>query len=208
MEVADDAMDFDLDSLQVTPLQREAQVHGSRAKLFAYLGRSRVRFQIDVGFGDSVFPEPEALKIDNLLGLPMATIRAYTPYTSIAEKTRAMIHLGLANTRMKDYYDLMALSQAMSFDGSTLVQAIRQSFGDSVAEIPAENPEGLSEEFAEAQQYRWEGFRAKSRLEEAPKGLNTVIERVSRFLLPVLITVRTPQTDLGQWPAGGPWNTS
>lgn len=207
-EVEDDAMDFDLESLQVQPLQREAQVHGSRAKLFAYLGRMRVRFQIDVGFGDRIYPRPRNLKIDNFLDLPMATVRAYTPYTSVAEKLQAMITLGFGNTRMKDYHDIMALSASLAFDGSTLVESVRQTFEGRSDGPPPLDPEGLTEEFARAQQGRWQGFRKKSRLTEAPEDLSTVVERVGRFLSPVLESLSARDNPPGHWSPGGPWRSS
>lgn len=204
-EVENDGMDFDLGSLQFQPLRREAQVHGARAKLYAYLGRTRVRFQIDVGFGDRIYPHPEDLEIDNFLDLPMAKVRAYTPYTSVAEKLQAMIQLGYANTRMKDYYDLMALPAALEFDGDVLVESVRQTFAGRAGENPPSNPEGLSPQFAEAQQKRWKMFRNKSGLSEAPDGLATVVERVKRFLLPVLEAINNPETSIRRWPPGGPW---
>lgn len=204
-EVEEDGMDFDLDSLQVQPLQREAQIHGARARLYAYLGRTRVRFQIDVGFGDQIYPNPRDLKIDNLLDLPMASVRVYTPYTSIAEKLQAMVQLGYANTRMKDYYDLIALPAALEFDGATLVRAVRQTFEGRSGEPPPSHPEGLTSEFADVQQERWKMFRNKSGLKQSPADLGAVVEQVARFLLPVLRVIQDSKVSITRWPPGGPW---
>jgi hypothetical protein len=46
----------------------------------------------------------------------------------VAEKFEAMVKLGLANTRMKDFYDVWLLAQEMSFDGSILSTAIAATF--------------------------------------------------------------------------------
>ena len=37
------------------------------------------------------------------------SLRAYTPYTTVAEKFEAIAVLGDANSRIKDYYDLALL---------------------------------------------------------------------------------------------------
>jgi Nucleotidyl transferase AbiEii toxin, Type IV TA system len=51
-----------------------------------------------------------------LLGQPAPNLRAYPPETVIAEKFQAMVALGLANTRLKDFYDIWILAQ--TYDGN------------------------------------------------------------------------------------------
>ncbi len=49
-------------------------------------------------------------------------------------------------------------------------------------------------------------FRHKSGLSEAPGELATIVERVKRFLLPVLEAINDPTTkSIRLWPPGGPW---
>ena len=80
-----------------------------RVKLMAMLGNVRIPLQVDVGAGDAVVPPPEILDYPGLLDLPRARLRAYRPDTSIAEKTEAMVRLALANSRMKDFFDIHRL---------------------------------------------------------------------------------------------------
>jgi len=47
----------------------------------------------------------------------------------VAEKFHALVTLGMANSRMKDFYDLWLLGRQFAFDGATLAQAIRSTFG-------------------------------------------------------------------------------
>jgi hypothetical protein len=68
----------------------------------------------------------------------MASVRAYTPYTTVAEKLEAMVVLGNANSRLKDYYDLTTLPARLAFDGPTLVESIRRTFGRRAQRIPDE----------------------------------------------------------------------
>jgi Nucleotidyl transferase AbiEii toxin, Type IV TA system len=71
-----------------------------------HAGNVRIPLQVDVGAGDAVVPPPVVLDYPGLLDLPRARLRAYRPETSIAEKTEAMVRLALANSRMKDFFDI------------------------------------------------------------------------------------------------------
>ena len=112
-------------------------VHGLRAKFDAHLGRTRLRYQIDVGLGDAVFPPAVRIIPGGLLGLPVASVRAYTPYTTVAEKLEAMVVLGEANSRTKDYYDLYQIPRVVAFDGPMLVESIRRTFARRATNLPA-----------------------------------------------------------------------
>ena len=104
--VEDDGVAFRPDTIVVAPIRRDSPIMGWRAHFDAALGRIRLRYQVDVGLGDAVFPATVEVVPGGLLGLPMASVRAYTPYTAIAEKVEAMVVLGEANSRVKDYYDV------------------------------------------------------------------------------------------------------
>ena len=101
----------------------------------------------------------------------MASVRAYTPYTTVAEKLEAMVVLGEANSRTKDYWDLVALPQALAFDGPTLVESIRRTFARRATRIPTEPLEGLADAFASQPLHanRWRGFLDKNRLTVATR---------------------------------------
>jgi hypothetical protein len=66
----------------------------------------------------------------------------------IAEKLEAMVLLGEANSRMKDFYDVWFLSRRFEFDGETLVRAIRATFDRRKTKLPTSVPLALTQEFA------------------------------------------------------------
>ena len=74
--------------------------------LTAFLERARIPLQIDIGFGDVVTPNAEKIDYPTILKFPSPNIRAYPRETVVAEKLHAMVVLGIANSRMKDFYDL------------------------------------------------------------------------------------------------------
>ena len=91
----------------------------------AYLERAKIPIQIDIGFGDIVTPAPSEASYPTLLEFPGPRLLAYPKETVVAEKLEALVKLGIANTRMKDFYDLEILSRTFAFEGKTLSKAIQ-----------------------------------------------------------------------------------
>jgi hypothetical protein len=207
LSVEDDGIEFALDSIAVEPIRAGSTVLGLRAKFDALLGRTRLRYQVDVGLGDAVFPKTVDLVPGGLLGMPMASVRAYTPYTTVAEKLEAMVVLGEANSRTKDYWDLVALPRALAFDGPTLVESIHRTFARRATRIPTEPLEGMADAFASQPLHanRWRGFLDKNRLTVAEDDLIGVVSAIRRFAQPVLDAARDELPFKRQWPMGGPW---
>ena len=87
-------------------------------------------------------------------------LRAYPPETVIAEKFHAMVALGRANSRMKDYYDVWMLTSAFGIEPERLRRAIVATFARRSTMIPAEVPDGLSDAFATdpGKQRQWDAF--------------------------------------------------
>ena len=73
---------------------------------------------------------PQAIEIDYpaLLDAPSPHLRAYPPETVVAEKVEAVVTLGIANSRMKDFYDLWMIARTFRFDRTVLTAALRRTF--------------------------------------------------------------------------------
>jgi hypothetical protein len=205
--VEDDGIDFDLDSIEVRAIRAESPVLGLRAKFDARLGRMRLRYQVDVGLGDAVFPPAEDVVAGGLLGFPMASVRAYTPYTALAEKIEAMAVLGEANSRTKDYHDLAILSRSLGFDGTVLAESVRRTFARRSTRIPPEPLAGLSEAFAEDPLHagRWRAFLGKGAMPADQPDFRLAVAAIRRFVQPVVDAARVEGGTPGHWPPGGPW---
>lgn len=210
LAVEDDGIVFLPESITVTPIRLESPVLGMRAHFDATLGSTRLRYQVDVGLGDAVYPPVVEVTSGSLLGMPGATLRAYTPYTTVAEKLEAVVVLGHANSRIKDYYDLGMLPRARAFEGELLVEAIRRTFARRSTPIPDGVPDGLSDEFARTPLHagRWIGFLNKSQLLVADRpDLEQIVREIRSFALPALEAVRRANSLHTRWPAGGPWQS-
>lgn len=180
--VADDGVIFDSDALTIEHIREELEYGGLRLKTNATLDGARVRVLIDIGFGDAVEPQERDLPV--LLDLPAPRMRAYPPETVIAEKFQAMVLLGRANSRMKDFYDIWVLARSNAFAGDALPRAIRATFDRRGTEIPAERPDALTADFAAdaMKQQQWTSFVENVAVQ--PGTLAEVIEDLATFLMP------------------------
>lgn len=156
----DDGVSFDIARLQVQPIREELEYGGSRLRTTAALAGARIPIVVDVGFGDAIEPGAEDIDLPVLLEMPSPHLRAYSQETVIAEKLHAMVMLGLANSRMKDYYDVWMLQRGFEIDAGRLRRAIEATFARRGTEVPAMPPEGLSDAFAAdpSKQAQWEAF--------------------------------------------------
>lgn len=164
----DDGIAFDAASVRGTAIRKEAGYGGVRIDLRATLDGARITLQVDIGFGDAVTPSPQTIRYPVLLdGLPAPQLRSYPKYTVVAEKLHAICLLGMANTRMKDYFDLWVLMTEGTLDPAELRRAMAATFERRQLALPAGLPAGLSDGFSSdvAKQAQWAAFLKKNRLE-------------------------------------------
>nr|WP_255703465.1 nucleotidyl transferase AbiEii/AbiGii toxin family protein [Lysobacter sp. GX 14042] len=164
---ADDGLSYDTNSIVVTSIREEARYDGLRASLLARLGNARCTVQWDVGFGDAVTPAALQMPFPTLLDdMPAPELRVYPRETVFAEKLEAIAQLGIANSRMKDYFDLLTLVREGTIDPTELANAVRATFERRGTPIPVSPPFGLSRAFAQDAQKnaQWRAFLKRNRL--------------------------------------------
>lgn len=144
----------------------------------------RVPLTVDIGFGDALKPGAELLDYPTLLDQPAPKLRGYARETVIAEKFQAMVALGRANSRMKDFYDIWLLATTFPFEDDRLVRAIRATFDRRETAIPDQLPDALTPDFGEdpAKVQQWEAF--KRDLGADPGSLLDVCATLASFLGP------------------------
>ena len=119
-----------------------------------------------------------------MLDQPAPNLKAYPYETVIAEKFQAMVALGLANSRLKDFYDIWILAQTHDFKDDRLAQAIAATFARRKTEVPTERPDGLTAAFANdpSKQQQWAAFVEEVTIN--PGTLADVVEGLAVFLMP------------------------
>jgi hypothetical protein len=207
LEVEPDGMAYLASTIRVAPIRPEDAYGGLRVTLQARLGNARLPMQVDIGIGDAVAPPPQWLEYPGVLDLPRARLRAYRPETVVAEKLHAMVVLGEANSRMRDFFDIHALSERIAFDARALAGSVRATFERRRTPLPPSLPLALTPAFAAlpGKQLQWQAFLRKNRIQSPAAELTAVIDRIATFLGPVIAASReNARADLS-WPPGGPW---
>jgi predicted nucleotidyltransferase component of viral defense system len=205
--VEDDGVVFESASVRAARIKEDAEYEGVRVHVAARIGSARLELQIDVGFGDAVTPAPTEIDFPTLLGAPAPRIHAYPRETVIAEKVHAMVHLGIANSRMKDFFDVWFLSQNFPFEGPWLADAMRATFARRGTPIPERPPVALTPAFAldASKAAQWRAFVARGGFSRELR-LEAVVECVADFVGPPLGGAREGRPFSARWAASGPWS--
>jgi predicted nucleotidyltransferase component of viral defense system len=203
---SDDGLRFDPDTVHGELIREEEAYQGVRIKLTAFLGSARIPVQIDVGFGDAVTPDAETATMPTMLEMPAPTLRVYPKETVVAEKFEAMVRFGLANGRMKDFWDLDYLIREFDFDGKLLQKAIRATFANRRTVLPKELPVALTNDFAQNARVVavWSGFINRNRIQTSTD-LGKVIETLSEFFSPIIAAEESGSTLQGKWSEQKRW---
>jgi Nucleotidyl transferase AbiEii toxin, Type IV TA system len=113
----------------------------------------------------------------------------------------------MANTRMKDFYDLWKLSHDFDFDGALLIDAIKATFKRRRTGVPSSIPLALTDEFSRDPQKarQWHAFLRKSGLDHDQTDLHAVAADLASFLILPLQAINAAQPFSLIWRKGGPW---
>jgi hypothetical protein len=124
-----DFVNFDITTIETAQINQVKTYHGTRFKFDTTFDTIRQKIQLDIGFGDTITPEPILLNYPVLLtDFHDFNIKAYNPETVIAEKIHAIFILAGFNSRLKDFYDIYELVLANSFNNLQLKNAILNTF--------------------------------------------------------------------------------
>ena len=203
-----DGLTFDAATVRAEAIRETAAYDGVRVMVGYEIAGARERLQVDVGFGDVVVPPAETVAIPALLDLPVPQIRAYPMEAVVAEKYEAMISLGMANTRMKDFYDIWLLSRQFEFSGERLCQAIAATFSRRGTPLSSGVPVALSSEFAadSGKQAQWRAFLRRSRLSPEAE-LEDVVAGLREFLLPPTSAITAGEPFAIVWSSARGWRS-
>ena len=181
IQVVEDDLIFGATPVRGASIREDQENEGVRIVLTARLGNARVPVQIDIGFGDAITPGVEAVEFPLLLttpALPVPKLNAYPRETVIAEKLEAMVSQGMANSRMKDFYDLFTLAENFPFDGTVLVHAVQNTFARRATPLPDTAPVALTAEFSKdtAKTSQWKNFTKRAGVPAVELDLALMIE--------------------------------
>lgn len=209
-EVEADGLTFDPDSVTAGRIREDQEYEGVRVECRANLGQPRIDLQIDIGFGDAVVPRAVTVTFPTMLEFPVPVLKAYPRQAVVAEKFQAMVTLGIANSRMKDFFDLWVLAHDFAFDGPSLSQAIRATFRRRKTALLTEPPLALTSAFGtdEGKVKQWAAFLKRGKLDASGASLEQVCVFLNGFLIPPTQALAAGEEWLSNWPPGGPWGAT
>ena len=207
VDVVADGLTFDPSSIQGEQIKEDDSYQGIRIRGLIKLDNVRIPLQVDIGFGDAVTPGPLRVEYPGLLDFPAPTMLAYNRETVVAEKSQAMVLLGIANSRMKDFFDIWSLANDYEFEGIAFAQAIEATFARRKTPLPNGVPLGLTDEFAsdQSKQVQWKAFVSKAELGNGNFALADVLKLMRSLLVPITEALLDKQKMPTHWPPGGPW---
>ena len=162
-----DGISFDAKSIKAEEIRKDANYSGTRLTLTGLIDGAKCPVQVDVGYGDAVTPMPESAIYPVMFDdMPAPSLRVYPRYTVVAEKLEAIISLGMANSRMKDYFDLFVILRDAQLDRDILADAVSATLNRRGTVKPKGYPLGLSEQFAADTQKlnQWNAFVTRNKL--------------------------------------------
>ena len=177
---------------KIISLQRKYK--GVSFQLLGLVKNTKTPFNVDIGIGDVIVPEPEKLIIPvQLEDFKPAWILTYSLESTIAEKFEALIQRQQLTSRMKDIYDIYYLSNQFDFDGNLLQQAILQTITNRKTFY---EPDSLDKVIALSDdpdiQIRWRQFLYRTQLPEL--NLKLVFLGIDQFLRPVWTSIIQSKT--------------
>lgn len=183
----DDGLTFDPHEIRAHVIREDEGYPGVRVRLVATLGRARVTIGIDVNFGDPIFPAPTEIDLPRLIEIGQQPVRrlGYPLPMVIAEKTVTALQRGEANTRWRDFADILAISRNHNLDAGDL----RAAF-DAVASFRGITLRPLLpalQEMPHAVQMKWANRRRRqSHASEVHERFDDVLNAVAAFVDSVL----------------------
>ena len=209
--VENDGLRFDPKTVQAERIKEEADYEGVRVTFTAFLEKAQIPIQIDLGFGDAIKPGPVETDYPTLLDLPSPRLLTYPRETVVSEKLEAIVKLGIANSRRKDFHDLHSLSQTFEFDGKALVDAVRATFERRATALPdGGTPLAFTPEFYEDENKikQWKAFCNKNKPRVQEIDFKMLIGHLISFLTPAIRSAQDGQELSSRWTPTHDWQTS
>ncbi len=208
--VDSDGLFFDAKTVQGRKIKEDADYEGVRVKFIGFLNRSRIPMQIDVGFGDIVYPKIKVIEYPVILDFPKPHLKGYPAESVISEKFEAMIKLGLLNSRMKDFYDIWLMMRQFDFSGTNLAEALKKTFNHRKTDLPVGKPLFAEEIYDEKsdRQTLWRTFLRKGDIKQAPDRLVTTAKEIENFLVEPLDALNKGIGFSKEWKTPGQWKQS
>ena len=195
----DDGVIFDPATVEVEKIAEQAEYVGTRVSLQSAIGGAKNVMQIDIGFGDTIVAGPLDIDFPTMLDYPAPHIKVYSLESAIAEKFEAIVRLNIVTSRMKDFYDIIYLSQHNSFKAEILHEAISQTFETRNTPIADRKIVwGTTFKKDESKKKQWNAFHTTNKLDRIGTW-SEGIALIEQFLEPLISASTNKAVSLFTW---------
>lgn len=188
--VLDDGIEFNLDSIRAETIREGDEYQGIRVKLIGILGRSKNVIGVDISFGDPIWPAPQRIDLPRVLDRDQSapiSILGYPLGMVLAEKVVTMIQRGSANTRWRDFADVIAIIARHSIGEAELRSALTAVATHRRAVLEPLLP--ALESMPPTAQPNWAIWRLnQARRDPIPESFSEGLNHIAAFIDPVVTT--------------------
>ncbi|MFC1494569.1 nucleotidyl transferase AbiEii/AbiGii toxin family protein [Thermodesulfobacteriota bacterium] len=204
VNIEPDGLSFFPENITAERITEDSEYKGIRISFPANLDKMSLNMQIDIGFGDIIYPGSEKSEMPVMLEFPVPLLVCYSRESVISEKFEAMLKLREMNSRMKDFYDIWLLSRHFEFEGKILAEAVKLTLKQRGTEFP-DKIIAFSQEFITTKQIQWNAFRKKLKQDHIPTNFDDIVTQVRKFIDPIASALISQKPPPSKWFAPGPW---
>jgi len=206
----EDGLSYAVDTEGCYPMREEAANPGLRVALDVLLHTStsavQIRIKVDAAHGEAITPGPRPARLPpTCKGYEPPWVPVYPWETVVAEKLHAITKHGRHNTRVKDFYDLVAISRQVRFGGAELSAAVLATFTRRGYSYVQAEPFGLADEFAASREADWARFMTVKGLGASIGSMAEAVAEVRAFAGPMLACLAEGRPVPWDWTPGAGW---
>ncbi|APX71734.1 nucleotidyl transferase AbiEii/AbiGii toxin family protein [Companilactobacillus allii] len=164
----------------IHPIQEDKNYTGLRITIKATLGNMSDDFHLDITTGEIILPKEIAFTYQSSLLKKKISLLIYPPERMLAEKLQTIISRGLANSRMKDFYDCYILNSHELIDDRKLIIAFDNIIKERNSVNDWENWKSTLQSISHSKfmQNSWVSFQNKNHF-ASQITWNTVLQSIS-----------------------------
>lgn len=158
----DDGVSFKITNVET--IMDDFEYPGVRVHLEANLDKLKQSIKIDVSTDDAITPDAIEYEYKLLFDEHTILLHTYNVETMLAEKTQTIIDRGIANTRMRDFYDIYMLILEVEFSEELVKEAFVQTCKKRNTIFPRQKIESELDDISKSELLReqWRRFREKN----------------------------------------------
>jgi hypothetical protein len=161
---------------------------GVHISALAFLDKTKIPINIDIGFADILTPKAQDLLFPTLLKMKAPIVQTYTIELVIAEKFQAIVSLGKMNSRLKDFYDVYLLQKSFDFNGYILLNTIKMVFNHRKTDFDVIRAFEQSFTENELRLRQWSNFMKKKHI-IVEVDFPLVMSEIKTFLNPIVLSI-------------------